>query len=226
MIKPRTILLADTETVGLPPKNYVYDLGYVITNKRGDVLQSRNFLIREIMTNPNLMMRAFYAKKVFSFYIPALDLSTMRLTPWADVRAIMADDVRRYNVDVVAAYNLRFDMGAIRATNKLLNAGKILPRPVDLLCIWQFACQTFLNSTGYHLAAEKFGWISEAGNVRTTAEKAYAYITGENDFIEGHTALSDALIENEILSHCFRQKKKIPYNDLHPMPWQLAQDVQ
>ena len=225
MIKQKTFLTQDTETCGLPPKNLVYDLAYTIHNKQGDIVCARNWLVRDIMTDAKEMMGAFYAKKVFSFYIPALDLQTVRLTAWADIVQIMRDDVLKYNVDVVTAYNARFDIGAIRATSAALGGGSIMPHKVDLLCVWQFACETILRSSTYHRMADKFGWRSEAGNVRTTAEHAYKYITGNPDFVEGHTALSDAEIETEILAYCFRQKKTIPYNQLAHMPWQIAQDM-
>jgi hypothetical protein len=45
--------------------------------------------------------------------------------------------------------------------------------------------------------------------VRLTAEILYRYITGNNDFIESHTGLEDVLIETKIMSHCFRQHKKM-----------------
>jgi DNA polymerase III epsilon subunit-like protein len=226
MIKQKTFLTLDTETCGLPPQNLVYDIGWTIHNKAGDIVTRRNFLARDIITNPAVMMGAFYAKKIFSFYIPALDLQTVRLASWSDIVATLAADVVAHNVDCVTAYNARFDVGAIRATNKALGiTAKILPRPVDILCIWQFACTALLNRSSYHRLAAKHGWISDAGNVRTTAEHTYRYITGNADFVEGHTALSDAEIETDILAYCFRQKKPIPYNDLSGMPWQKAQQV-
>ena len=51
------ILVVDTETVGL--EGHVYDIGWVITNKRGEVLAERNWLVLENFTNPQRMMGAF-----------------------------------------------------------------------------------------------------------------------------------------------------------------------
>ena len=44
------------------------------------------------------------------------------------------------------------------------------------------------------------------------------------DFIEDHTALSDAIIETQILASCFAQKKRIPYGKINAQPWRLVQD--
>ena len=57
MINKKTILTLDTETVGL--EGHVYDVGYCITNKRGDILAERNWLVEENFTNAKRMMGAF-----------------------------------------------------------------------------------------------------------------------------------------------------------------------
>ena len=50
MISAKTILVLDTETVGL--EGHVYDVGYAITNKRGDIALERNWLVEENFTDP------------------------------------------------------------------------------------------------------------------------------------------------------------------------------
>ena len=49
-MKSKTILVLDTETVGL--EGHVYDVGYTITNKRGDILAERNWLVEENLLTP------------------------------------------------------------------------------------------------------------------------------------------------------------------------------
>lgn len=225
MITKNKFLTLDTETVGLPPKNFVYDLGYTIHDKSGNVFLKRNFLVRDIITDPSKMMSAFYAKKIFSYYIPAIDAGKISLWNWSDIAAQLAADMVEHSVNVITAYNARFDIGAMRSTNSILNGSQIVPYPVRMICIWNFACKVLLNRSTYHRLAAQHGWISDAGNVRTTAEHTYRYITGIYDFIESHTALDDAIIETAILAKCFDQKKKIPYDDLATMPWQIAQEV-
>lgn len=215
----------DTETVGLPPVNFVYDIGYTIHDKKGNILIARAFLVAEVITDAKKMMGAFYAKKIFSYYIPALDSQKIKLHSWDSIAKTIAKDCDDFSVDVVTAYNARFDIGAIRSTSKMLGTGKVLKRPVDMLCVWNFACNVLLNRPSYHNIAGSQNWISAAGNVRTTAEHTYRFITGNYDFEETHTALDDALIETEILAKCFSAKKKIPYNQLPSMPWQVAQNV-
>ena len=48
-ISKNVIMVLDTETCDL--SGSVYDVGYTITNKKGDILATRNFLVREIFTD-------------------------------------------------------------------------------------------------------------------------------------------------------------------------------
>jgi hypothetical protein len=137
--------------------------------------------------------------------------------------------MRTHDVKVFAAYNLDFDRRALQQTQtQICDKGKILEYKPDLLCLWDMACSTVCNSRLYHDVARSLGvergWITEAGNVRTTAEKTFAFLTGNHKFIESHTALEDARIETEILQRMLAKRKTIPYNNpTLAMPWRRAQ---
>ena len=66
------------------------------------------------------------------------------------------------------------------------------------------------------------GWVSPAGNIKTGAEFAHRYCSGDHSFIEDHTALSDARIEVEILAQCYAQKKIVPYGKINGSPWRIV----
>jgi DNA polymerase III epsilon subunit-like protein len=235
MANEKRFLVADTESCGLGNKAYVFDFGYVISNRKGKIFQERNFLVSEILTDPSIMLGALYnpdwrammGGKIFSHYIPAIGRQDVVLTKWRDVLQVMRDDILTYNVDVFSAYNLRFDLGAMNTTHKKLTEKKLNFQRLDLLCLWEFACITVCRSRLYHdIAREQgpdTGWITPANNVRTTAEKVYAFLSGNHGFIESHTALHDAQIETEILHRLLARKTAIPYNVLDHMPWQKAQ---
>ena len=61
MIPKKTILTLDTEACDLAGK--VYDVGYTIHNRRGEILTTYNALVAEIFTDASKMMGAFNAKK-------------------------------------------------------------------------------------------------------------------------------------------------------------------
>lgn len=218
------ILTLDTETADL--NGDVYDFGYVIHDKQGNVLRSFNALVRETFTNPKQMMGAFYAKKTFTHYAPMLDSQQIKMVNWLDIVKIFQQDILEHNVKVIAAYNLGFDMRALRRTNKKHGDGSpMIPHPVKVLDIWQFACEVVLSKKTYKKIAKEQGWVSKAGNIRTSAEMAYRFCKGDFGFIEDHTALSDALIEVEILVKCFTKKRKIPYGVFNASPWKIVNGV-
>lgn len=230
-------MVTDTETTGLGSRAIVFDLAYVIATRK-KVLKERSFLIREIITNPRYMMRALtdtywrqtFGGKIFHHYIPALSNNTLHVYPWHEILQIMRDDILTYGVSVFSAYNLRFDLGALNKTHNLIAEKNLNFSRLDLLCLWEFACVTVCNSQLYHDIANGYGkgtgWITDANNVRTNAEKVYAFLSGNHDFIESHTALEDAQIETEILQRLLAKKKTIPYNVIDHMPWMKAQTIQ
>lgn len=227
----KAFLVADTETTGIGNKAVVFDFAYKIITRDRDIID-RSFLVRETITNPKIMLGAYmdshwrgmFGGKIFKHYIPALHDHTIRIHSWRDIVETLRDDMLTYNVQVFSAYNLKFDIGALAKTASMFaGPDKVLAYRPDLLCLWQFACETVFQSRLYHDIAHANGWVSEANNVRTNAEKAYAFLTGELDFIESHTALEDAEIETEILRRLLARKRKIPYNVLDHMPWKMAQ---
>lgn len=237
MIKQKKFLIADGETTGIGKRAYLFDFAYIIAT-RHEILLERNFLVREIICNPSVMLAAYFnsdwrdmmGKKIFTNYIPMLAKQEARLYSWREIVETLRDDMQTYGVDVFSAYNLGFDMRAIAQTHQYIgHADKVLPYRPDLLCIWEFACTTICNTSTYHHIANELGyaqgWITLAGNVRTNAEKTYAFLSGDLNFIESHTALHDAQIETVILQKLLAKKKKIPYNVLDHMPWRKAQTI-
>jgi DNA polymerase III epsilon subunit-like protein len=169
------------------------------------------------------MMGAFYAGKHFTHYARMLQDGEIRLTPWAEIVGIMRADFLAHGVDVVAAYNAGFDFRVLKQTHADLGGeGAILQNPVKVLDIWQFACETKLSQKQYANIARSQGWVSSKGNIKTGAEFAHRYCSGDHSFIEDHTALSDARIEVAILAECFAQKKRVPYGITNAQPWRIV----
>ena len=215
------ILTLDTETADL--SGNVYDVGYIIHDRVGNELTQFNALVEEIFTDAKIMMGAFYAKKLFSHYAPMLDRGEIKMQSWQFIIDRLRSDIELYNVSTIAAYNIGFDMRAMNQTHRALtDETKVLESPCKILDIWQFACEVKLNNRNYKRIALSLGWISPAGNIKTGAEFAYRFCSGDHGFIEDHTALSDCQIEVEILRQCFASKKKIPYGKYNSAPWRIV----
>lgn len=221
MLQENRFMVFDTETMGVDSR-VIYDIGYYIVNRRGKVFNSRRFLVQDTITKPEIMMNAFYHNKIYSEYLPMVDNSAEKLIyPWEEIQDFIREDVNTYNVNIFSAYNLPFDMSAIRHTNEYARTRKLLDNKPILLDLWLYSCLYLFNTNFYKKAARDNNWLSPAGNYRTTAEHAYRYITNNVDYIEPHTALEDAEIETEILLRLLAKKRKIPYNTINPHPWRI-----
>ena len=79
-----------------------------------------------------------------------------------------------------------------------------------MIDIWGIACKYLLNSNKYKRMCLQENKISNSGlYFSTNAEVAMQYLSKRFDFIEDHTALSDAEIETEILFYCLKRGKII-----------------
>ena len=79
-----------------------------------------------------------------------------------------------------------------------------------MIDIWGVACKYLLNNSKYKNMCLRENKISNSGLYFTTnAEVAMQYLSQRFDFIEDHTALSDAEIETEILFYCLKRGKII-----------------
>ena len=79
-----------------------------------------------------------------------------------------------------------------------------------MIDIWGVACKYLLNNSKYKNMCLKENKISNSGLYFTTnAEVTMQYLSQRFNFIEDHTALSDAEIETEILFYCLKRGKII-----------------
>ena len=78
--KQKVIMVLDTETCDL--SGPVYDVGFTICNRKGEIAYRWNALVAEVFTNPDVMTGAYFAKKVFTHYAPMLDAGSISLMPW------------------------------------------------------------------------------------------------------------------------------------------------
>ncbi len=246
--KKKITCVFDTETAGTLARPLVYDLGLVITDKEGNSLHEQRWIVEEIFDNKELMDTAYYAHKLPTYY-PAYTVDPIK-KPFYVIIAQLRDILAEYEVDVIAAYNLGFDLRAMSNTHQELIGKKFGKKPIwkegkngkfspdyqemfvkrvlkadlTLLCIWCYACEVIFPSKTFYRMADKHNWLTEKGNYITNAEVAYKYLTGDFEFEEQHTALSDAQIERHILYRC-EQKKKKHDAGLFFHPWRIPQKL-
>ena len=251
-------LILDCETATLPyasnfggvikqkisiAKPLIYDLGWTVIDRYGNIYIKRNFLISEIFSVPSVFNTAHYREKR-PIYLEMLRNGLITLTDWQTAVNYLLKDLT--NVESVGAYNSMFDykkalpftdlyIDRLYSTkfneweafqNELIeqiansNDRNESKRVFDemhfnfrgnnypMFDIWGLACEHILNCDEYRDLCNYNGWHSSSGKFyKTSAEMTYRFLKGNDDFIESHTALDDALIESEIFSEIVKRTK-------------------
>ena len=207
------IMVFDTETIGTFGTPLIHDIGFVILDKEFNVLHKDRFLVAELHQDAKWMLRTseFYNQYSEEYYRAR---RTEKIAYWSEISATIVKLIREYKITTISAYNLQFDYKAVKYTEQMFNRekqgfAKVLDQKKrNLLCIYNLACETILRTEEYHQYATDHGYLSEAGNYQTNAEVCYRYITNKDNYVEQHTALSDAEDETEILRYIVRNVKK------------------
>ena len=204
-------LVLDTETANGLDDPLVYDLGFVVADRKGNIYERHSYIIYDIFVAcRDLMESAYYAEKIPNYEI-ALKAKQHKLVTFSTAKKIVADVMAKYGITEVWAFNARFDRGSLDTTQRWLTKSKyryFFPYGTEICCIWAVACQTICQQKAYFKFIQKNGLVNK-GRVKTSAEVVYQYLNQKPDYEEEHTGLEDVLIELEILVKCFRQHKSI-----------------
>lgn len=191
----------------------VYDIGWAIVDKKGNVYETGSYVICETFTNETALMDScYYAKKIPQYYKDMREGKRIPVDIWYARRTIK-EVCEKYNVKAIIAHNARFDYNATNNTVRYYSKSKcryFFPYGIP---IWDTLkmCEVFAKSPSYISFCKEHGYMTnhKTPRPRRTAEVLYRYITGDTDFSEAHTGLEDVLIEAKIFAHCNRQHKKM-----------------
>lgn len=227
-------LVVDVETACSMSNPMVYDNGFAIVDSKGNIYETFSHAIPEIMFdenkifgNPTMMNTAYYADKIPQYYegIWGED-KKWEIKSLLYSRAVIHNLCKKYRVKGICAYNAQFDTRALDATIRYITKSAIrdfFPVDIPVIDIWVMACQTICQQNKFFQFCIDNEFISEANNVRTSAEVVYSYLINEV-FTEAHTGLEDVKIEAEIFIKCLKLKKKDTRTEIEPMPWKIPQD--
>ena len=194
----------DTETFGgaSTPKG-IYHLAGIIHNRKGEILGCFNYLIAE---HYDEIEKDDYAKRNFHKYAEMVANGEVTVIP---SERMAVDCVNAlcdyYNVKFMMAFNSGFDY------TKTLCRELIAER--EFIDIWLMALQTLGCLKKYSKFCHENEFRSSSKkSCATSAESFYAYLTGNVDYKEEHTALEDSKIEMEIFLACISTHKKFTKN--------------
>lgn len=218
-------LVIDTETCNTIEQPLPYDIGYAICDRKGNIYETRSFVVAETFLDmKDTMQSAYFAEKIPQYWEDIKNGTREIKTVWK-IRKQIHEDMKKYNIKKVFAYNMNFDK---RALNNLMRYTTksfcrwFFPFGTEFCCIWSMACQVLLNSTSYIKFAIENGFESESGNILTNAECCHRFLTKCIDFNESHTALEDVFIEVDILAKCISTKKAID-KSINTACWRIPQ---
>ena len=223
--KPEKFLILDTETCNSVEEPLPYDIGYAICDRRGTICVERSFVVAETFLDmADVMKSAYYAEKIPRYW-EDIKSGKRVLKSFYNIRKQIHEDIKKYNVKKIGAYNMSFDRKALDLLTRWVTKSRFrwfFPFGMKYFCIWHMACQTLLNTKTYIDFAEKNGLISPADNVLTSAEACYKFLTKNVDFTESHTGLEDVQIEVEIMARCYKTHKKMS-TEINRGCWRLPQ---
>lgn len=203
----------------------VFDIGYTICDNLGNIFIKRNFLVKEVFLNMELMKHAHYFNK-YSDYLMMLNNNEINIMSWLEILQQIERDIVMYNIKNIYAYNMSFDKKSLYATSRVINGREptfFNYENTHFHCLWGMSCETILKRKQYFDLAKKENWFTECGNIITKAEHCYRYISNILDFEESHTALDDAIIETAILAKVLRSHQKMSWGIIG-MPSRIVQN--
>lgn len=224
-------MVLDVETANSTEQALTYDIGFAICDKKGNTYVAESYVVsdiffdeKHILNNWELMDTAYYAKKLPQYY-DGIKTGAWKVAPLLVIRKRIIELMKEWEVKAVCAYNANFDVTALNNTIRYVTKSKIrwfFPYGTKIMCIWHMACQTIAQQKTFCRVANKNGWQSEKGNVQTSAEVMWRYMTHAYEFEEAHTGLEDVKIECRIMAKCFAQHKSMKTN-INRLCWRLPQ---
>ena len=225
--RKKYIMVLDTETTNNNMESrfndgLVYDIGFTIADKKGNVYAKRSYAVKEIFDWKELMDTAYYKNKLPKYYEKLAKGEMKKETIW-NIRKAIKTAMEYFNITEVWAFNANFDLTTLNNTVRYLSGSGcryFFKYGTEICDIWHVACQTLgLQKT--------FQWENvrnTKGNLITNAERMFGYIIQDETFEEEHTGLADAEIETKILARCLASHKSID-KKINRACWRIPQKV-
>lgn len=194
-----TILLLDVETTN-ETKTIVELSGKIVNNNLISIL-TFSYIIKETWDDKDLMSGIYATKDKVNEWTNNIRLGRSQVVSAKQLTTTLDNLVKKYNVKVISAYNLKFDLNAMIETFKHYNVYFNNMRNLQKLDLWLYAGEIFLKAKYVNYCVDR-NYLTEKGNCITNAETVYRYISNDDTFIETHVAIDDVNIELEILRVC------------------------
>ena len=202
------IMVLDVETTNSLDDPLIYDIGFVITDKKGKIFEKGSYIVAETFFDRELMGTAYYAEKLPRYW---KDIKSKKriVKKLASIKFIIANMVKKYGIKKIAAYNARFDYKAGNTTQRYYTNSQyrfFFPYEVEFMDILKLARNGLQNNAEYASFCKDNGYMTshKTPRPRLTAEVVYKFLF-DVEFEESHTGLEDAMIETQIMAYFLKQ---------------------
>ena len=225
--RKKYILVLDIETANMTEDAIAYDVGFAVADKKGNIYETHSFMVAEMFLdkeNKEMMDTAYYARKLPKYW-EDYRAGRRELASITTIKKVLKQVMAKYSISDVFAYNANFDKTGLDRTLRYLTKSSMrwfFPYGSKIHCIWHMATQVICSQKTYFKKAIVNNWVSKKGNLQTSAELVFSYITNNPAFKEEHTGLEDVVIETQILAKCFAQHKTMKTN-IYRRCWALPQ---
>lgn len=194
------IMVLDTETTSLD-KPFCYDISWIIVDTDSkEIVDFKTNVVEQVWHNLPLFESAYYKEKRPK-YIEMMRKHEATMDKWGYIMRKLKDDIRKYSISSVYAYNSDFDDKVISYNCEWFKCNNPL-ETIPVYDIWGYASEFITNTADYRNFCEDNSRFTDTGNYKGSAEVVYQFITNNPDFIEEHMGLFDSEIESAILMYC------------------------
>lgn len=204
-------MVFDTETTNDIDCPIMYDFGFAIIDKNGKVYRKGSFVVADVFLDKELMESAFFAEKI-PMYWEQIKSGERELKRLANIRKIILNTMKEFNIKIVMAHNTRFDYRSTATTQRYMTNSKyryFFPYGTEFWDTLKMAREIFSDDENYCAFCTENDFLTKNGKNKYTAEILYRYLTDDISFEESHTGLEDVLIEKEIFVHCIQKNPEI-----------------
>ena len=191
-----------------------YDLGFKVIDTKGRQYENHSYVNADIFYGEReLMQSAYYSKKIPQ-YIEDIKSGKRIVKNTYQLRKIIFDLIKKYDIKFVVAHNCRFDLTALNNIQRWTTKSKyryFFPKGIEFWDTLKMARDVIGKKETYRQFCEENGFMTKHSKPQPqfTAEVLYRFITQDTEFVESHTGFEDVEIELEIFKYCVRQKKKM-----------------
>jgi len=193
------ILLVDVETTD--NDRVIIEISGKVLNKYLLPIHTFSYIIAETWESEKRMSGEYATLDKVNAWKDNIKYGKSQLLSAKTIASEMNNLFSKYDVSVICAYNLSFDIDAMIKTFRHYGVSVPQIAKVQKLDLWLYASVIFIKQRYVNFCVSN-NYLTKSKNCLTNAEVVYKYISNDNTFIESHVAIDDVNIELDILRTC------------------------